>query len=51
MVTNSDSETRFIAMVHSIQAEKEFDLVNQILRMLSLIVVNTKKKLKLCTRV
>ena len=33
MVTNSNSETRFIAMVHSIQTEKEFQRlrVNQIL--------------------
>ena len=31
MVTNSDSETRFITMVLSIQTEKEFNLVNQIL--------------------
>ena len=49
-ITNSDSETWFIAMVHSIQMEKEFNLVNQILQMLSLIKVNIKKKLKLCTR-
>ena len=32
MVTNSDLETRFITMVHSIQTEKEVNLVNQILR-------------------
>ena len=31
MVTGSDSETTFIAMVHSIQTEQEFDLENQIL--------------------
>ena len=31
MVTNSDSDTRFITMVHSIQTEKELNLVNQIL--------------------
>ena len=51
MVTNSDSETRLIAMVHSTQTEKEFNLVNKILQMLWLIEVNPKKKLKLCTRV
>ena len=50
MVINSDSETRFVAMVYSMQTEKEFNLVNQILSMLSLIEVNAKKKLKLCTR-
>ena len=31
MVTNSDSEIRFITMVHSIQTEEEFNLMNQIL--------------------
>ena len=52
MVTNSDSENRFIKMVHSIQTEKEFNLVNQILRKcLSLIEVNRNKRLKLSTRV
>ena len=50
MVINSDSETRVVAMVYSMQTEKEFNLVNQILSMLSLIEVNAKKKLKLCTR-
>ena len=50
MVTNSDSETRFIAMVHSIQTEKELNLVNQILGMLSLIDFDTTVRLKLCTR-
>ena len=39
----SDSETRFVAMVHSLQTEKWLNLVNQILQMLSLIEVNTKK--------
>ena len=31
MVTNSDSETRFITMVHLIQTEKEFNFVNEML--------------------
>ena len=33
MVTNSESESRFIALVLSKQTEKEFNLENQILQM------------------
>ena len=47
IVTNSDSETRLITMVHSIQTEKEFNLMNQILQIESLTEVNTEKKLKI----
>ena len=42
IVTNSDSETRLITMVHSIQTEKEFNLVNQILLIESLTEVKTE---------
>ena len=42
IVTNSDSETRLITMVHSIQTEKEFNLVNQILQTESLTEVKTE---------
>ena len=47
IVTNLDSETRLITMVHSIQTEKEFNLMNQILQIESLTEVNTEKKLKI----
>ena len=48
MVTNSDSETRFITMVHSTQRGKEFNLVNQFLqKTLSVIEIYTKKETKI----
>ena len=47
MVTNSDSDTRFITMVHSIQTEKEFNLVNQFLQKTSVIEIYTKKETKI----